>query len=352
MKLKPPGLRVSRVNNTGRTNLIMVDFVKITTYALCAASIGLGSHIFKGLDIQSPTNQTVSPVILNHVSFTPQTGDTTFHHVKHEKQSVSVLVPDHSFGESVSKTVLEKREIAPPQKTMKKPKSVPTPPKRPASESKPKTAMIARNLPVNTVPFKSVQRGNISGAKEVRFDRPRRIRQWDDVYIQLLGQTNDLKHCVNQTAPCNDPVLENWAKKIAPLKHMSRQQKIDGINKLVNEHKFRADRSQYGMNDYWAPPNEFLAGAGDCEDYSILKFASLMALDINNNDLRLVVGNIKGIGSHAFLAVKTNNGEILLDNRTNHISKASSRFDFEPKHSMNFTHRWVHIPNSKTIKST
>lgn len=184
--------------------------------------------------------------------------------------------------------------------------------------------------------------GNISGTAEIRFDRPQRIRQWGEVYYDLLDQTNRLKHCINHTKTCNDPVLVGWANQIRPLGKLGHAQRIQAINNLVNQKAFRRDIANFASVDHWAAPVEFLTSSGDCEDYAILKFASLMALNIDNHDLRLVVGNITGIGSHAFLSVKLNGEEFLLDNRTNVISAAATRLDFQPKHSMNFTHRWVH----------
>lgn len=192
---------------------------------------------------------------------------------------------------------------------------------------------------------------NISGTKEIRFDRPQRIQQWGDVYLNLLSQTNDLKHCVNYTRPCSDSVLRGWADQIRPLKNLSRNERVQAVNNLVNQRPFRTDLSQYGKKDHWAAPTEFLTSSGDCEDYAILKYASLMALGLDNQDLRLVVGNITGIGSHAFLAVNMHGQEILLDNRTTYLSAAATRFDFQPKHSMNLTYRWVHVSGTKKSQS-
>lgn len=235
----------------------------------------------------------------------------------------------------------------------------PTAPSIPVSEAKtaPKPSPIdapqlASYTPRNIVPVTGTRPGNISGTKEIRFDRPQRIRQWGEVYYRQLGQTNDLKHCVNNTQLCTDPVLANWANRLRQLKNLAPRQRMQAVNNLVNQRQFRLDSIQYGQSDYWAAPNEFLTAAGDCEDYALLKFASLMALDFTNEDMRLVVGNITGIGSHAFLSVKMDGQEWLLDNRTAHISRAALRNDFQPKHSMNFTHRWVHIQKGKTVRST
>jgi len=94
------------------------------------------------------------------------------------------------------------------------------------------------------------------------------------------------------------------------MKNLSKAEQIQRVNNLVNRIGYKHDQFGTSQADHWAAPSEFIYGRGDCEDYAILKFASLMALGHSNNDLRLVVGQLTGIGSHAFLSVDTGNGEV------------------------------------------
>jgi predicted transglutaminase-like cysteine proteinase len=48
------------------------------------------------------------------------------------------------------------------------------------------------------------------------------------------------------------------------------------------------DCTQYGYADFWASPLQTLgSGAGDCEDYAIVKYVALRGLGILPDDLRL-----------------------------------------------------------------
>jgi len=112
---------------------------------------------------------------------------------------------------------------------------------------------------------------------------------------------------------------------------------------LVNRRIYADDRRNYGRSDYWASPREFLAKGGDCEDYAILKFASLLILGVNDQDMRLVVGRLSDGTPHAFLATNVGSQEYILDNRQSQIYLTGNRKDYVPKYSMNLSYRWSHV---------
>lgn len=72
------------------------------------------------------------------------------------------------------------------------------------------------------------------------------------------------------------PGLEDWDKLIR-------------VNRFFNQLRQQDDRLTWGMNDYWASPEELLrAGAGDCEDFAIAKYQTLLALGLPAEQLRLL----------------------------------------------------------------
>jgi predicted transglutaminase-like cysteine proteinase len=79
-----------------------------------------------------------------------------------------------------------------------------------------------------------------------------------------------------------------------------------------------SDLSQYGVDDFWSPPLATLEkGAGDCEDYSILKYLALREAGISPDDLRLLIVSYPRRGiMHAVLAVHWDEEWLLLDNLT------------------------------------
>jgi len=76
---------------------------------------------------------------------------------------------------------------------------------------------------------------------------------------------------------------ESWRR----LVEQGRQERWDErralteVNRFFNQLLFIDDIKLWGMKDYWAIPQEFLGAAGgDCEDYSISKYFTL--LELNN----------------------------------------------------------------------
>jgi hypothetical protein len=77
------------------------------------------------------------------------------------------------------------------------------------------------------------------------------------------------------------------------------------------------DLAQYGVADYWSAPLATLTtGAGDCEDYAILKYVALLEVGIDADDLQfMLVHDIKHNTIHAVLVVRLGEEWIILDNQ-------------------------------------
>ena len=62
------------------------------------------------------------------------------------------------------------------------------------------------------------------------------------------------------------------------------------VNDFYNQHiAYKEDIDNWGQLDYWASPLEMMdKGAGDCEDYVIGKYFTLVALGVPQSKLRLV----------------------------------------------------------------
>ena len=112
---------------------------------------------------------------------------------------------------------------------------------------------------------------------------------------------------------------------------------------------FAADTEVWGQNDYWASPLETLGkGRGDCEDYVIAKYFSLMAAGVPAAKLRLVyvraiIGGPGGaVQAHMVLAYYSAPGAepLILDNLIGEIRPASRRPDLEPVFSFNSDGLW------------
>ena len=87
------------------------------------------------------------------------------------------------------------------------------------------------------------------------------------------------------------------------------------------------------QEDYWASPKEFLiAGFGDCEDYVIIKYFSLLKLGFDKEKLYFTTVDEKFIGGyHMVLSYFQNEGEspLILDNLSFRILDLNTREDLQ-----------------------
>lgn len=134
---------------------------------------------------------------------------------------------------------------------------------------------------------------------------------------------------------------------------MSRQDdetRLQSVNQFFNRRLlFREDVDTWGQIDYWASPLEFLErGQGDCEDYAIGKYFSLVASGVPATRLRLVYvkaifgGQASVQQAHMVLAYYPSAGAepLILDNLIGDIRTASKRPDLIPVFSFNSEGLW------------
>jgi predicted transglutaminase-like cysteine proteinase len=88
---------------------------------------------------------------------------------------------------------------------------------------------------------------------------------------------------------------------------------IVATNKHVNATvKPQEDIDHWGVIDRWDYPDD---GYGDCEDYQILKRRLLVEADLPRRALRMVVVLDELGQGHAVMAVRTDQGDFILDNK-------------------------------------
>lgn len=145
--------------------------------------------------------------------------------------------------------------------------------------------------------------------------------------------------------------IATWRSSLESLKGESLPVMVDKVNNLVNRVTYISDNKNWGKSDYWATPAEFFARGGDCEDFAIAKYASLRALGVPEDRLRVTILKDleKGI-PHAVLVVYTDAGPMVLDNQIKSVRAASSISHYKPIFSINRTAWWLHsMPRETTV---
>ena len=77
------------------------------------------------------------------------------------------------------------------------------------------------------------------------------------------------------------PLLNDWISLINTYQH-NELETLKKVNDFFNTFRFIDDIIHWKQEDYWATPIEFIAsGAGDCEDFSIAKYYTLIKVALN-----------------------------------------------------------------------
>ncbi len=141
--------------------------------------------------------------------------------------------------------------------------------------------------------------------------------------------------CKREPRLCNS----TGSAKVAALTP-ARLTELKSINQSVNARiKQKLDSVSTGKDDVWGLPGK----AGDCEDFAILKKHELMKRGWPSSALLLTVVTYMGQG-HVLLTVRTDRGDMVLDNRTNAV-KAWSRtpYRFFARQSQSKYGKWDKI---------
>lgn len=140
-----------------------------------------------------------------------------------------------------------------------------------------------------------------------------------------------------------------WTKFLDSLKGKDKLTQIRAVNQRFNQAKYVTDRSNWGKNDYWNTPAEFMRNFGDCEDYAIIKYLSLRRLGFTDDELRVVaVKDLNLKVGHAILIVfwidPRNNHKraLVLDNQIGKVVDARAIRHYEPVFSINTKYWWRH----------
>jgi predicted transglutaminase-like cysteine proteinase len=135
---------------------------------------------------------------------------------------------------------------------------------------------------------------------------------------------------------------------IARGSRAAEDSKVRATNQFFNDAvAFVDDIDNWGQVDYWASPLETLGrGQGDCEDYAIAKYFSLLAVGMPVARLRLVYVRAQlddgPAQAHMVLAYYPGAGgeTLILDNLVDEVLPASRRSDLVPVFSFNSDGLW------------
>lgn len=147
--------------------------------------------------------------------------------------------------------------------------------------------------------------------------------------------------------------VTQWHDVIVSAESASVTEKLELANTFFNERIVWApDDYIWDTEDYWATPLEtLLKGQGDCEDYAIAKYTSLVLMGVPPESLRMVYVKADSNGitqAHMVLAWydMPTSEPLILDNLDAEILPASTRRDLRPVFSFNGEAIWIGNTNT------
>lgn len=140
--------------------------------------------------------------------------------------------------------------------------------------------------------------------------------------------------------------IKSWLNFIDESANKNEWKKIHLVNNFFNEKiKYKSDQALWQQTDYWATPLESLGtGMGDCEDYVIAKYFTLLALDVPEDKIRLMYVRHKGLNQPHMVLIyieQSNKSPYVLGNFNKKLLPASQRTDLIPIYSFNGQGLWL-----------
>ena len=129
----------------------------------------------------------------------------------------------------------------------------------------------------------------------------------------------------------------------------TKEKQLNEVNFYLNQLLPQYDSVMQHKEDYWESPKEFLVnGYGDCEDYVIIKYFTLLKLGFDKKKLFMTTVREKfSGGNHMVLCYFPEEGKspLVLDNLSFKILPLNIRVDLKSNRFIN--HNGVYIINKK-----
>jgi len=136
-----------------------------------------------------------------------------------------------------------------------------------------------------------------------------------------------------------------WFNILHSAQQLSDAEKLIKVNNFFNMLYFVDDQKLWGESNYWATPVEFIgANGGDCEEFAIAKYFTLLALGIDDKKMRITMVKALRLNQyHMVLSYYKTPGSVplVLDNLETKIKPADQRQDLYPVYSFNGQQLWL-----------
>lgn len=144
--------------------------------------------------------------------------------------------------------------------------------------------------------------------------------------------------------------LMQWQRMLQTNLGTPDEVKRNAANDYFNRIPWITDDEHWGQADYWATPLEMIGThGGDCEDYSISKYFTLLEMRVPKDRLLITYVRAPALNqTHMVLAYypTPNADPLILDNYNQTIMRGSERTDLIPVYSFNGDGLWLAVQRS------
>jgi predicted transglutaminase-like cysteine proteinase len=185
---------------------------------------------------------------------------------------------------------------------------------------------------------------SLFGSQEFQGPDLGKFPKWVSMLSRWQQQARRQETCLQETRETPDCALADWHAVIASLRGQERAAQLQRVNAAFNQRRYIGDTKNWGRDDYWETPYEFLTRSGDCEDYAIAKFMALKAAGVPSSEMRIVAVRNMALGGqgHAVLVVYDGDTAYLLDNQIEDVVPAAWVTTYQPVYSINDQAWWRH----------
>jgi len=172
--------------------------------------------------------------------------------------------------------------------------------------------------------------------------------QGQTAFMQVLGKTTQpIGHhdlCARLPAECRERTADARPVQLTPALWNQLIAVNDNVNTAIEPD---TDKDIYGREEVWTYPD---AGKGDCEDFVLLKRKELMQKGWPAGALLITVVRQTNGDGHAVLTVRTDRGDLVLDNLDGRIKLwTQTDYQFVKRQSDTDSGRWVSIEDDRAV---
>ncbi len=135
----------------------------------------------------------------------------------------------------------------------------------------------------------------------------------------------------------HDTVGGGMIRQIADgIRKVNPVQQLRLVNSYFNSKPYEDDARLFGVDDYWQFAEQFVRQGGDCEDFVIAKYRTLIAAGFPDENLRIVLVDDRVTSTeHAVLAARIGSAIFILDNQKVGLKLEAQVTTYRPLYAFN-----------------